>query len=176
MAGHKGYITVGLYNDGRPGEIFITMAKQGSTISGLMDSFATMSSFALQYGVPLKFLVQKIVNARYEPSGYTGNPEIPFAKSISDYIFRWLGQRFLSAEEQAEIGLSAADSTVGGETLEPELELVGTALTTSNGRAEDALGFVPQLDAPLCHLCGSLMVTSGNCYKCMNCGSTSGCS
>src|SRR4029077_20903568 len=98
IGGHEGYITVGMYDDGMPGEIFIAMAKEGSTISGLMDSFATAISFNLQYGVPLKFLVDKFSHVRFEPSGFTGNPTIPYAKSIMDYIFRWLGAKFLGDE------------------------------------------------------------------------------
>ncbi len=98
IGGHEGYITVGMFEDGTPGEIFVTMAKEGSTISGLMDSFATSISYCLQYGVPLKFLVDKFGHVRFEPSGWTGNPQIPYAKSIPDYIFRWLGAKFLGAE------------------------------------------------------------------------------
>src|SRR6202049_3188032 len=98
IGGHEGYITVGLYEDGNPGEVFITMAKEGSTISGLMDSFATSISYALQYGVPLKFFVDKFSHVRFEPSGWTGNPHVPYAKSIMDYIFRWMGTKFLGAE------------------------------------------------------------------------------
>ena len=174
IAGHKGYITVGLYEDGTPGEVFITMAKEGSTISGLMDSFASMTSFALQYGVPLKFLVQKCSNTRFEPSGYTGNAEIPFAKSITDYIFRWMANRFLSDEEKVEIGLIA-----------PDMGAPPSAMTARGGDAGSpqpvgnypvAMAFVSPTDAPTCPDCGSLMVVNGNCHKCMNCGSTSGCS
>jgi len=174
IAGHKGYITVGLYEDGTPGEVFITMAKEGSTISGLMDSFASMTSFALQYGVPLKFLVQKCSNARFEPSGYTGNAEIPFAKSITDYIFRWMANRFLSDEEKVEIGLIAAEV--------PATPSATTAADGTDGKAQPAgnhpvaVAFVSPTDAPTCPDCGSLMVVNGNCHKCMNCGSTSGCS
>jgi ribonucleoside-diphosphate reductase alpha chain len=171
IAGHKGYITVGLYEDGTPGEVFITMAKEGSTISGLMDSFASMTSFALQYGVPLKFLVQKCSNARFEPSGYTGNQEIPFAKSITDYIFRWMANRFLSDEEKVEIGLISAESVAPVAT---ETAADGDAATAP--AAADPISFVSPTDAPTCPDCGSLMVVNGNCHKCMNCGSTSGCS
>ena len=185
IGGHKGYITVGLFEDGTPGEIFITMAKQGSTISGLMDSFACMTSFALQYQVPLKFLVGKLSHARYEPSGWTGNQELPYAKSITDYVFRWLALRFLSIEERTEIGIQteedlvaleeteskeatdAADNKIGDVETAPRLKDIG---------AGDPIAFVPQPDAPLCQGCGSLMVRSGVCYKCMNCGATSGCS
>src|SRR5262249_19769550 len=105
IAGHEGYITVGLFPDGQPGEIFLKMAKEGSTVSGLMDSFATTVSVALQYGVPLKDLVNKFAHVRFEPSGFTGNQEIPIAKSIVDYIFRWLGSRFLSPEDKVNLGL-----------------------------------------------------------------------
>ncbi len=175
IAGHEGYITVGLYEDGTPGEIFIMMAKEGSTISGLMDSFASMTSFALQYGVPLKFLVQKCVNARFEPSGFTGNPEIPIAKSITDYIFRWLANRFLSDEEKVEIGLLAAEDFMpqNGADLEAADETTGTE---ENSTSNDPIAFVSPTDAPTCPDCGSLMVVNGSCHKCMNCGSTSGCS
>jgi ribonucleoside-diphosphate reductase alpha chain len=173
IGGHKGYATVGLYDDGSPGEIFVTMAKQGSTISGLMDSFACMTSFALQYGVPLKFLVSKFSHARFEPSGWTGNPDVPYAKSLTDYLFRWLAARFLTPEERAEIG------------MQTEEDLESAALESSSGGSDGAkielpggerLAFTPQPDAPLCHVCGSLMVRSGICHKCMNCGATSGCS
>ena len=170
IAGHKGYITVGLYEDGQPGEVFITMAKQGSTISGLMDSFASMTSFALQYGVPLRFLVQKCVNARFEPSGYTGNPEIRFAKSITDYIFRWMASRFLTEAERQQLGLGKE------EALEPAAEVSTEPAPRPTSVESDGYGFVPPTDAPLCPECGSLMVANGNCHKCMNCGSTSGCS
>ena len=104
IAGHEGYITVGLYDDGQPGEIFLKMAKEGSTISGLMDTFATTVSVALQYGVPLHDLVFKFAHVRFEPSGFTSNPEIPIAKSIIDYIFRWMGSRFLPRGRPSETG------------------------------------------------------------------------
>ena len=104
IAGHEGYITVGMYEDGKPGEIFLVMAKEGSTISGLMDAFATSISMSLQYGVPLETLVEKFSHVRFEPSGFTKNPEIPYAKSITDYIFRWLASKFLSAEQPAGDG------------------------------------------------------------------------
>ncbi|MEX1170857.1 MAG: hypothetical protein WEE50_12005, partial [Chloroflexota bacterium] len=105
IAGHEGYITVGLYPDGQPGEIFLKMAKEGSTVSGLMDTLATTISVALQYGVPLRDLVNKFAHVRFEPSGFTGNQEIPIAKSLVDYIFRWLGSRFLTVEDQQNLGL-----------------------------------------------------------------------
>jgi ribonucleoside-diphosphate reductase alpha chain len=159
IGGHEGYITVGMYEDGAPGEIFITMAKEGSTISGLMDAFATAVSFNLQYGVPLKFLVDKFAHVRFEPSGWTGNPQIPYAKSIMDYIFRWLGARFLGPEyTNTEVGET--------QTLRP-----------TESDPQQQLPFSPSVaDAPMCAECGSIMTRNGSCYKCGNCGGTSGCS
>ncbi len=159
IGGHEGYITVGMYEDGTPGEIFITMAKEGSTISGLMDSFATAISYNLQYGVPLKFLVDKFGHVRFEPSGWTGNPLIPYAKSIPDYIFRWLGSKFLGAEYS---------SNEAGES---------SALRPTEPAAQEKLPFpVAVADAPMCSECGGMMTRNGSCYKCENCGGTSGCS
>ncbi len=170
IAGHEGYITVGMYPDGTPGEIFITMSKEGSTLSGLMDAFATAISLALQYGVPLKVLVDKFSHMRFEPSGFTNNPEIPIAKSIIDYIFRWLGKKFLTPDEQPSSidytdvlnGLysSEADKLVKTEALEKYEKQI----------------FEAQSDAPPCPSCGTIMQRSGSCYVCPNCGSTSGCS
>jgi len=170
VAGHEGYITVGMYPDGTPGEIFITMSKEGSTLSGLMDAFATAISLALQYGVPLKVLVDKFSHMRFEPSGFTNNPEIPIAKSIIDYIFRWLGKKFLKPEEQPsnvdhtdilnEIHLSQEKVVLRSETLEKYEKQI----------------FEIQSDAPPCPSCGAIMQRSGSCYVCPNCGSTSGCS
>ena len=260
VAGHEGYITVGLYPDGQPGEIFLKMAKEGSTVSGLMDTFATSVSLALQYGVPLRDLVNKFAHVRFEPSGFTGNQEIPIAKSIVDYIFRWMGSRFLPADERAQIGLidrgavvdSPAPSSFGGgfgggglaaptapaaeegpsavdEATSASPSAGGTStkptsaeppadapkatavvaapkaelpvVATSNGQADPhtngngngngnghalsaiaaSLGttkvsFTVQEDAPSCAECGSIMIRNGSCYKCLNCGSTSGCS
>jgi ribonucleoside-diphosphate reductase alpha chain len=159
IGGHEGYITVGMYDDGSPGELFITMAKEGSTISGLMDAFATAVSFNLQYGVPLKFLVDKFAHLRFEPSGWTGNPQVPYAKSIMDYIFRWLGAKFLGPEYAV---------TEVGET--PNLR-------PTEADPQQQLPFAPvTADAPLCAECGSIMTRNGSCYKCGNCGGTSGCS
>jgi len=159
IGGHEGYITVGMYDDGAPGEIFITMAKEGSTISGLMDAFATAVSFNLQYGVPLKFLVDKFAHVRFEPSGWTGNQKIPYAKSIMDYIFRWLGAKFLGPEYEV---------TEAGET---------PTLRPTETDPQQELPFAPVVaDAPLCAECGSIMTRNGSCYKCGNCGGTSGCS
>jgi len=161
IAGLDGYLTVGMYEDGAPGEIFVTIAKQGSVISGLMDCFATAVSIALQYGVPLHVLVEKFSHVRFEPSGYSSNPEIGYAKSIVDYIFRWLGHKFLPEE---------APHLSNGT---PDLE--ATATDRSPGPKQADL-FQGQEDAPPCSVCGFIMVRSGSCYKCQNCGSTSGCS
>jgi ribonucleoside-diphosphate reductase alpha chain len=159
IGGHEGYITAGMYEDGSPGEIFISMAKEGSTISGLMDAFATAVSFNLQYGVPLKFLVDKFSHLRFEPSGWTGNPQVPYAKSIMDYIFRWLGAKFLGPEYAV---------TEVGET---------STLRPTEADPQQQLPFAPvSADAPLCAECGSIMTRNGSCYKCGNCGGTSGCS
>ncbi len=256
IAGHEGYITVGLYPDRQPGEIFLKMAKEGSTVSGLMDSFATTVSVALQYGVPLRDLVNKFAHVRFEPSGFTGNQEIPIAKSIIDYIFRWLGSRFLGPDDKAALGLidrsamvaesplsvasspdsapgvaygttaaaSVPDGTSGADRptvdgasdppkkvdepraslavetpakAEPLVEKPVTdqlAVVATNGHAKAGNGkatngstitlslgttnvaFKIQEDAPSCAECGSIMVRNGSCYKCLNCGSTSGCS
>ncbi|MBK5257379.1 MAG: vitamin B12-dependent ribonucleotide reductase, partial [Vicinamibacteria bacterium] len=266
IAGHEGYITVGLYPDGQPGEIFLKMAKEGSTVSGLMDTFATTVSVALQYGVPLKDLVNKFAHVRFEPSGFTGNQEIPIAKSIIDYIFRWLGSRFLSPEDKANLGLidrtavvadvpvsspgsaavvpetttsavagvapsapvaapaaieaakatepdapkataAVAEPVVVAKAAEPvaaeplaviatngALAANGHANGNGNGKTTNGNGggvaaapitlnfgatkvsFQTQADAPSCMDCGSIMVRNGSCYKCLNCGSTSGCS
>jgi ribonucleoside-diphosphate reductase alpha chain len=170
IAGHEGYITVGMYEDGKPGEIFLVMAKEGSTISGLMDAFATSISMALQYGVPLEALVEKFSHVRFEPSGFTKNPEIPYAKSITDYIFRWLASKFMSAEHQEAAGVqrseTAAPPATGGET----------AAATDQAATSAGAPVRAQSDAPPCHYCGSIMTRNGSCYRCGNCGSTSGCS
>jgi ribonucleoside-diphosphate reductase alpha chain len=183
IGGHEGYITVGLYEDGTPGEIFVKMAKEGSTVSGLMDSFATAISLTLQYGVPLKVLVDKFSHARFEPSGYTGNPEIPIAKSIMDYIFRWLASRFLPWEERDALGIIRRDGTEPGDEPEVETRIVAAPAAAAAARHDVPVvsrtaptAFLNQEDAPSCSDCGSLMVRSGACYKCLNCGGTSGCS
>ncbi|HEV2710915.1 MAG TPA: vitamin B12-dependent ribonucleotide reductase [Edaphobacter sp.] len=243
IAGHEGYITVGLYPSGQPGEIFIRMAKEGSTVSGLMDSFATAVSLALQHGVPLKVLCEKFAHTRFEPSGWTGNAEIGYAKSIMDYIFRWIQIRFLSghqfdlfaglaphAEGSVPVegtvnspantvipSLSASVSTpelssdgsllssfreVGGPasgagsedfyTTTPPQRGIAPESTTSNQQpapsnlsvedrgiyhAADAMKSMYDMgDAPSCATCGAIMTRSGSCYRCMSCGSTSGCS
>jgi ribonucleoside-diphosphate reductase alpha chain len=164
VGGHEGYIHVGFYEDGTPGEIFIKMAKEGSTISGLMDTIATLTSMALQYGVPLEVLVNKFAHVRFEPSGFTKNPEIPIAKSLTDYIFRFLGARFLSAEQRRDVGLAETAPAAGG------------AADAEAAATRGAVSFSPQADAPSCPDCGALMIRNGSCYKCLNCGATSGCS
>jgi ribonucleoside-diphosphate reductase alpha chain len=179
IAGHEGYIHVGLYEDGSPGEIFIKIAKEGSTISGLMDTIGILTSMALQYGVPLEVLVSKFSHVRFEPSGFTKNPEIPIAKSLIDYIFRFLGTRFLAPEQRVAMGLAMSDAAAPdgarGPSVTPSIEHhTGPA---SHGAAVVAtLGFSPQADAPSCPDCGAIMVRNGSCYKCHNCGATSGCS
>jgi ribonucleoside-diphosphate reductase alpha chain len=176
IAGHEGYLTVGLYDDGQPGEIFLKMAKEGSTVSGLMDTIATMTSIALQYGVPLKALVDKFSHTRFEPSGFTNNREIPFAKSIADYVFRFLGSRFLQDESAVPDEQETEAEAVG---LAPARPLLRAAVAGGSGsapRAHAPAAFINQADAPSCSDCGSIMVRNGACYKCANCGSTSGCS
>ena len=266
IAGHEGYITVGLYPDGQPGEIFLKMAKEGSTISGLMDTLATSISLALQYGVPLHDVVNKFAHVRFEPSGFTGNPEIPIAKSLVDYIFRWMGSRFLPGEDRASLGIIDRSQVVadapaalsGASALQPNadegitaqgeairgpgpvpsssgdaakgwaasapagsaasapaqvaasvatpgsvarsettvaagngtanghsagsgakngsLAAIAASLGGSLGGGTAKIAFAAQADAPSCAECGSIMVRNGSCYKCLNCGSTSGCS
>ena len=179
IAGHEGYITVGLYENGSPGEIFVRMAKEGSVIAGLMDSFATAISLSLQHGVPLAILCEKFKGTRFEPSGFTGNQEIPLATSIMDYLFRWLAARFVT---NTEVHPAAA---TGGQLDLPNVPVLldGKEATSKADAAETILvetrsqqGFVSETDAPPCHECGTLMVRSGACHKCPNCGSTSGCS
>jgi ribonucleoside-diphosphate reductase alpha chain len=235
IAGHEGYITVGLYPTGQPGEIFIKMAKEGSTVSGLMDAFATSISLALQHGVPLKVLCEKFAHTRFEPSGWTGNEQIGYAKSLMDYIFRWLQLRFLSGtqlplfagfapqaqqlpapppsmtpEPESELdpesvpGVSGAALTKLVEDIARRLNQVNASAVgpvpearvsmpeaplTSSGtgvpkltdrglyHASDAMREMYDMgDAPSCGTCGAIMVRNGSCYRCMSCGSTSGCS
>lgn len=170
---HEGYITVGLYDDGLPGEIFITMAKEGSTISGLMDTIATQTSIMLQYGVPLEVLINKFSHMRFEPSGFTKNPDLRIAKSIVDYIFRWLGLKFMKVEDKLE------PSTAEPNKIDiPPVEQLAFDLKQKNLRSASQPYelFVGQEDAPACHECGAIMVRSGSCYKCFECGATAGCS
>jgi ribonucleoside-diphosphate reductase alpha chain len=176
VGGHEGYIHVGLYDDGVPGEIFIRMAKEGSTISGLMDSFATSVSLALQHGVPLRLLVDKFSRMRFEPSGFTGNPEIPRATSIMDYLFRWLGAKFVKPEGEGE----AEEAKPGEESATPVVSVTAPVVVidqTAQTKAKPSMyGFLVRTDAPTCPECGSIMVPNGSCHKCTNCGTTSGCS
>jgi ribonucleoside-diphosphate reductase alpha chain len=178
VAGHEGYITVGLYDDGNPGEIFIRMAKEGSVIAGLMDSFATATSLALQHGVPLGILCEKFKGTRFEPSGFTGNPDVPIATSIMDYLFRWLSLRFLGHEQHP-----AARAAAGQLDL-PHVPVLADDLESGTDKggvipvevASESRAYVSETDAPPCHECGTLMVRNGACHKCPNCGATSGCS
>ncbi len=184
VGGHEGYLTVGLYDDGMPGEIFITMAKEGSTVSGLMDSFATAVSLALQYGVPLKVLCDKFSHTRFEPSGWSSNQEIGYAKSLMDYIFRWLALKFLPKDAQPRENASVAAPSGSEVASATELanQFTRAAAKTPAGAAPQSSSSQSQLagveydDAPSCSDCGAIMVRNGSCYRCMNCGSTSGCS
>jgi ribonucleoside-diphosphate reductase alpha chain len=234
IAGHEGYITVGLYPTGQPGEIFIKMAKEGSTVSGLMDAFATSISLALQHGVPLKVLCEKFAHTRFEPSGWTGNEQIGYAKSLMDYIFRWLNLRFLSGTQLtlfAGLGMQQAPQLPASPSLIPDAdgedetggpqshlarlaEEVAKRLNQVNSHptapaagggiapetqawqapaaspthgptlqdrgiyhASEAMREMYEMgDAPSCSTCGAIMVRNGSCYRCMSCGSTSGCS
>ncbi len=189
IGGHEGYITVGLYPNGDPGELFITMAKEGSTVSGLMDSFALATSIALQHGVPLKLLCEKFAHTRFEPSGWTSNPDIGFAKSIMDYIFRWLQLRFLTGQ-QGMLFENLRLRPAGAPSYDPSKGALpggsGSAdasisqqIPPGHGavHAADALaGIIDLGDAPSCSFCGSIMTRNGSCYRCGSCGSTSGCS
>ncbi len=162
FGGHEGYLTVGFYPNGQPGEIFIRMAKAGSTIAGLMECFGTVVSVSLQHGVPLKVLCDKLSHTRFEPSGWTGNAEIGYAKSVMDYIFRWLELRFLAGEQLPLFG-------PGGGENNADREL--------NPHSADGSQFLHDIDdGPPCVACGGLMKPSGTCYTCFNCGQTSGCS
>ncbi|MGH7764006.1 MAG: vitamin B12-dependent ribonucleotide reductase [Candidatus Dormibacteraceae bacterium] len=194
IQGHEGYLTVGMFEDGTPGELFVTMAKEGSTISGLMDAFATQTSYALQFGVPLKFMVDKFSHMRFEPSGFTKNQDIPIAKSIVDYIFRWMASHFMSVDEQDEAGVirrdppaqaatetSTATAAPSGETKAApsvtDLKVIASPATNGNGHGGSVqkIAFI-NTDAPACPDCGAITVRSGSCYKCLNCGATTGCS
>jgi ribonucleoside-diphosphate reductase alpha chain len=175
VAGHEGYLTIGMYEDGTPGEIFIVMAKEGSTLSGVMDSFATTCSMALQYGVPLKVLVDKFSHTRFEPSGFTSNPQVPYAKSIMDYIFRYLASKFLPSEEAQALGVQVDQPPLTGMVVQSPPRQSAAPLNDQPAK-KGALVDIEDRDAPVCFECGSLMVRNGACYKCLNCGSTSGCS
>ena len=181
IAGHEGYITVGLFEDGMPAEIFLRMAKEGSTISGFADAFAQAISYALQYGVPLQVLVDKFSHARFEPSGMTKTPEVRFAKSIVDYIFRWMATKFLSTEAQFRAGVNMREETLEEAAAAPVEESAPPAMrprvdaADAKPKASEYAAIQNQEDAPPCSTCGSLMIRSGSCYKCANCGTTSGC-
>jgi len=173
VEGQEGYVTVGLYEDGKPGELFITMAKEGSTLSGVMDAFATAVSLTLQYGVPLEFLVNKFSHVRFEPSGWTNNAQIPYAKSVIDYIFRWMASKFLSPEEQAAVGVHPLPADESKTVTVPAARQPALPGLESSDAAQM---FVNQADAPPCPTCGMVMVRNGACYKCGNCGTVHGCS
>jgi len=162
FGGHEGYLTVGFYPNGQPGEIFIRMAKAGSTIAGLMECFGTVVSVSLQHGVPLKVLCDKLSHTRFEPSGWTGNAKIGYAKSVMDYIFRWLELRLLSAEQLPHFSGGRSDMSADGE-LKP-------------GPVDGSQFLYDIGDSPPCFSCGGLMKPSGTCYTCVNCGQPSGCS
>ena len=169
VGSHEGYLIAGMYEDGMPGEIFIKMAKEGSTLSGFMDGLAVSISIGLQYGVPLKTLVDKLTNTRFEPSGFTQNPEIRYASSVLDYIARWLGGRFISLDY-----LKLGTATSQKEVVTP---LGGTAADAASAKSDQAsFRLAVTADAPSCPTCGMLMSPNGACFKCMNCGGTSGCS
>jgi ribonucleoside-diphosphate reductase alpha chain len=202
IQGHEGYLTVGFFEDGRPGELFITMAKEGSTIGGLMDTIGTLVSMGLQYGVPLEVFVNKFAHSRFEPAGFTRNPDIPIAKSIADYIFRWLGIQFVPGYREANTPRRAtetdahADDETGRSLAAPTLKVNGHRKATASelDRAEHEAKAAPpsaayvsleaqqeqfakfQSDAPACDNCGSLTVRCGTCYRCFNCGNSMGCS
>jgi ribonucleoside-diphosphate reductase alpha chain len=164
IGGHEGYLTAGMYEDGTPGEIFVVMAKEGSVVSGLMDTIATMTSISLQYGVPLEVLTSKFEHTRFEPSGLTNNQQIPIAKSPIDYIFRWLHQKFGDRETLPQ---SDAMEVAAAESVEAAKKAI---------RTQEKVVFETQADAPPCPGCGSMMVRNGSCYKCLNCGASNGCS
>jgi ribonucleoside-diphosphate reductase alpha chain len=192
IAGHEGYIHVGLYETGEPGEIFVKMAKEGSTISGLMDSFATAISLALQHGVPLRLIVDKFSRTRFEPYGFTENPDIPRASSIMDYLFRYLGGKFIKREPEA---VEAEATPAAAPELErvaevvaqaAKVEVIDVSANGTNGHkngnghttvaGNGSYNFIARTDAPTCPECGSIMIPNGSCHKCVNCGTTSGCS
>jgi ribonucleoside-diphosphate reductase alpha chain len=192
IAGHEGYITVGLFEDGSPGELFITMAKEGSTIGGLMDTIGTLVSLSLQYGVPLETLVKKFAHQRFEPSGFTKNPDIPIAKSITDYLFRWLACQFIDGYRDANAPNAGQPELPLKEIAQQEKKVVnkpvrelevtgdanGHATTTAATPVQQLSRTVEHFmqDAPACDVCGAITVRNGACYKCLNCGNSMGCS
>jgi ribonucleoside-diphosphate reductase alpha chain len=202
IAGHEGYLTVGLFDNGQPGELFITMAKEGSTIGGLMDGIGTLTSMALQYGVPLEALVKKFAYQRFEPSGFTKNPEIRNASSITDYVFRWMALQFVEGFREAnspnrnqpelaipglleevkkkvnrpvpELPISEDDTAILVKSLPEALKNPGAGPKTYTNLSETVAHF--QQDAPTCPNCGHVAVRNGACFKCLNCGESLGCS
>jgi ribonucleoside-diphosphate reductase alpha chain len=206
IAGHEGYLTVGLFENDQPGELFITMAKEGSTIGGLMDGIGTLTSLALQYGVPLEALVRKFAHVRFEPSGFTKNPEIRNAASITDYVFRWMAVQFVPGyreqnspnRNQPELAMPGLMEEVKKKVNRPvpelalaeESDVLDVDASTGNGSghalhrgvAEHAVKTLNdsvahfQQDAPTCPNCGHVAVRNGACYKCLNCGESLGCS
>ncbi len=170
IGGHEGYIIVGMYEEGTPGEIFIKMAKEGSTLSGFMDGLALSISIGLQYGVPLKALVDKLTNTRFEPSGFTENPSIRYSSSVLDYIARWLGGKFLSSE-YLKLRAASSDQDMIRPAIGSPAANAANRKPIHSGDSGGTTG-----DAPSCSTCGMLMAPNGSCYKCVNCGSTSGCS
>jgi ribonucleoside-diphosphate reductase alpha chain len=181
VGGHDGYVTVGLYPDGRPGEIFFRVTKEGSTVNGLMDSLGISMSMALQHGVPLRDLVRKLAHLRFEPAGATNNPKIRFAKSIPDYVARWLALEFLTEADRQAIGLEAPSDGSNGHGT-PATAPTTTTSQTVKFETKPLDAFIPapsggvSEDSPSCHICGGIMVRSGTCYACIVCGATSGCS
>jgi ribonucleoside-diphosphate reductase alpha chain len=185
IAGHEGYLTVGLYDDDTPGELFITMAKEGSTVGGLMDAFGTAISMCLQYGVPVKSLVEKFAHTRFEPSGFTKNPDIPIAKSLPDYIFRWFGQAFMDGYRdptggshalQADAPAAVSSSPAPAAAVQPTPPPPGKPATEGlKTRIDEQFEHFME-DAPVCDNCGSITVRNGACYRCFNCGNSMGCS
>jgi ribonucleoside-diphosphate reductase alpha chain len=196
IAGHEGYLTVGLFDDGHPGELFVTMAKEGSTIGGLMDTIGTLTSMSLQYGVPLETLLKKFAHQRFEPSGFTKNPEIRSASSIIDYVFRWMALQFVpgyretvnAARNQPELSMPGLLEEMKKKVNRPVPELPMSEdtdlleLKSDNGNGHDRRAQVltsmitNQQDAPTCPNCGHVAVRNGACYKCLNCGESLGCS
>src|SRR5438309_1269141 len=177
VGGHEGYITVGMYEDNRPGEIFIKMSKEGSTLSGVMDGLALTISLGLQYGVPLKVFVDKLLNTRFEPSGITANPNIRFVSSVLDYIARWLGGKFISFDYLKLNGGAAAETSTAAVASAAALPAMNNVSLDAMQAALSASKLTNAHEgAPTCSECGMLMVPNGACYKCENCGSTSGCS
>ncbi|MEP6664529.1 MAG: vitamin B12-dependent ribonucleotide reductase, partial [Verrucomicrobiota bacterium] len=201
IAGHEGYLTVGLFEDGQPGELFVTMAKEGSTIGGLMDSIGTLTSMALQFGVPMDTLLRKFAHQRFEPSGFTKNPEIRNTSSIIDYVFRWLALNFIPGYREATIvdptqrelampGLEEAmkqklNRPVSDLPMAEDSEPISLPPARANGNGDHgptgvtsitSITFINQTDAPACPGCGHVTVRNGACYKCLNCGESLGCS